>query len=82
MSCGSGQGFFLAGGHFLLDGDVRILLGLLPPVVLLHGNREKEAMRWHIERLSEELRVAKPGGALIAQQNRVQHAGFSCFGFI
>ncbi len=68
MSCGSGQGFFLAGGHFLLDGEVRILLSLLPPIVLPHGNREKEAMRWHIERLSEELRVSKPGGALIAQQ--------------
>ena len=68
VSCGSGEGFFLAGGHFLLDGDARVLLGLLPPIVSLHGHREKEAMRWHIERLAEELRVPKPGGALIAQQ--------------
>ena len=68
VSCGAGAGFFLAGGHFLLDGDARILLGLLPPIVSLHGHREKEAMRWHIERLAEELRLPQPGGALIAQQ--------------
>ncbi len=68
ISCGSGEGFFLVGGHFLLDGDAHILLSLLPPIVSLHGDREKEAMRWHIERLGEELRVPKPGGALIAQQ--------------
>ncbi len=68
VSCGSGEGFFLVGGHFLLDGDAHILLGLLPSIVSLQGDREKEAMRWHIERLGEELRVPKPGGALIAQQ--------------
>ena len=68
VSCGSGEGFFLAGGHFLLEGDARILLNLHPPMVLLHGDGEKEAMRWHIERLAEELRVPKPGGSLIAQQ--------------
>ena len=68
ISCGLGEEFFLVGGHFLLDGDARILLGLLPPVVSLKGDREKEGMRWHIERLGEELRAPKPGGALIAQQ--------------
>ena len=60
---------FLAGGHFALTGGhADILLGGLPPIVHIRKDSDKAAMRWSIERMMEELRDPRPGGALVAQQ--------------
>ncbi len=59
----------LAGGHFLLGGDpADLLLGFLPPVVLLHAEDEKAAMRWSLEQVWAELREEKLGGSFLVQQ--------------
>jgi len=57
------------GGHFAFEGrHAEILLGMLPPIVLLREAADKAAMRWSVERLMQELREPQPGGTLIAQQ--------------
>ena len=57
------------GGHFAFEGrHAEILLGMLPPIVLLREASDKAAMRWSVERLMQELREPQPGGTLIAQQ--------------
>ena len=64
---GGGKCFGL-GAHFALSSDAGMLLGLLPPVVHLASQTDREAMRWALERMRMELREPKPGGALIARQ--------------
>jgi AraC-like DNA-binding protein len=60
---------FIAGGHFAFSGDhACILLGVLPPIVHLRKESDKEALRWSLERMRQELRDPKPGGILVAQQ--------------
>jgi AraC-like DNA-binding protein len=56
------------GGHFALDGDASILLGVLPPIVHLSAESDRAAMRWSLERMMYELRDPQPGGSLVAQQ--------------
>lgn len=59
----------IVGGHFILTGShAGILLNSLPPIVHIRKESDKEAMRWSLERLREELRNPQPGGSLIAQQ--------------
>lgn len=63
------EGNYLVGGHFLLTGDhADILLKFLPPIVHIQKESDKEAMRWSLERIKEELRDPQPGGSLIAEQ--------------
>jgi AraC-like DNA-binding protein len=58
----------IVGGHFLLTGSqADILLGVLPPIVHLHAESDKAALRWSLERMREELREQRPGGVLVAQ---------------
>jgi AraC-like DNA-binding protein len=65
---GGGE-LFIAGGHFAFAGEsAGILLGVLPPIVHLRKDSDKEAMRWSLERMQEELRDPQPGGILVAQQ--------------
>ncbi len=62
-------GRYIAGGHFILTGPhADILLKSLPPIVHIRKESDKEAMRWSLERMKEELRDPRPGGSLIAQQ--------------
>jgi AraC-like DNA-binding protein len=62
-------GCHLFGGHFAFTGGhADILLGALPHIVHIRKESDKAAMRWSLERMKEELREPKPGGALIAQQ--------------
>lgn len=65
----NGGGEILAvGGHFILAGDqAELLLSMLPPVVHLHSEADKEALRWSVERICRELRDPQPGGFLVAQ---------------
>lgn len=62
----------LIGGHFLLAGRAaQMLLGTLPQVMHIRKTVDKEAMRWALERLSQEVREPQPGSELI-----VQHLAF------
>jgi len=65
----TGDGRFLAGGHFVLAGShARLILDALPPIVHIRGEADRSLMRWSLERLREELAAPKPGSSLIAQQ--------------
>lgn len=60
---------YIVGGHFALAGShARMLLQSLPPIVHIRRESDKAAMRWSLERMREELREPRPGGALITQQ--------------
>lgn len=64
-----GGRFSCVGGYFTLSGsDASVLLGLLPPAVLVHAEADKAVLRWCIERMRQELRDPQPGGSLVAQQ--------------
>lgn len=57
------------GGHFTLAGQhAHFLLNMLPPIVHLRAQADKDALRWSMERMMRELRSPRPGAALIAQQ--------------
>ncbi len=69
VSRGGEGSCFIAGGHFLLDGShAEMLLCGLPPIVHIRKESDREAMRWSLERMKEELRNPQPGGVLVAQQ--------------
>jgi len=64
-----GGDLFIAGGHFALSGDhAGVLLGVLPPIVHIRKESDKDLLRWALERMRQELREPQPGGILIAQQ--------------
>lgn len=64
-----GNKMLMAGGHFVLTGNhVDVLLQSLPPIVHIQKESDKAAMRWSLERMSEELHNPQPGAALIVQQ--------------
>jgi transcriptional regulator GlxA family with amidase domain len=44
------------------------MLGSLPPVVHLHSEEEKSAVRWSLERMRDELRNERLGSFLVVQQ--------------
>lgn len=58
----------LVGGHFTLAGDhASMLLGILPPIVLIRDQSDQAALRWCVERLMKELRDPQPGSRLATQ---------------
>ena len=62
---GGGGDFFMTGSRFLLSGPAsEILLGSLPPVIVLRQGSQQEAVRWSLDRIAEELRDPRPGSAL------------------
>jgi AraC-like DNA-binding protein len=64
-----GGDFFSVGGHFALAGpEADVLLGMLPPIVCVHKEADKEVLRWCLDRMRQELREPQPGGFLVAQQ--------------
>ncbi len=64
-----GGNCFIAGGHFTLTGSQAwILLDVLPPIVHIRREADKAAMRWSLERMSQELREPRPGSFLVVQQ--------------
>lgn len=66
---GGGGGCFGVGGFFALDGaHVDILLEMLPPIVHIRREADRQALRWSIERMMHELRDPEPGGFLVLQQ--------------
>ena len=68
VAASPGDDFFLLGSYFALDGDGRFLLDVLPPIVKVDNDMQRESMRWAVERLQREMRDPQPGGILIAQQ--------------
>jgi AraC-like DNA-binding protein len=60
---------FLVGGFFTLTGpNAGSLLQILPPIVHLRSEQDKEELRWCLNRMRQEIREPRPGGALLAQQ--------------
>jgi AraC-like DNA-binding protein len=63
-----GGDFLSVGGRFALAGShAAILLDGLPPIVHLHSEADRAALRWSIERLRQELSDPRPGGFLVAE---------------
>ncbi|MFC4732255.1 AraC family transcriptional regulator [Salipiger abyssi] len=59
-----GGDFFMTSSRFLISGTVaETLLSTIPPVVLVRSDKEREAVRWSVERIAEELRNPQPGSA-------------------
>jgi len=68
LTYNGGGDFFIVGSRFSVSGDyAALLLSALPPVVHLRYASDKEAMRWSVERMMQELREKQPGGILMAQ---------------
>jgi AraC-like DNA-binding protein len=67
--CWKGGGACLAlSALFTFAGDDAILLlGVLPPLVHIHKQAEREAMRWYLERMMKVIREPQPGGLLLAE---------------
>ena len=64
-----GGGVTVLGGHFQLAGpQAEMLLGMLPPIVHLQSETDRETLRWAFDRMRQELIDPKPGGFLIVQQ--------------
>ena len=63
-----GGGVLLVGSRVKVDGrHAEALLRTLSPIMHLRGATDQAALRWSIELMMQELREARPGGALIAQ---------------
>jgi AraC-like DNA-binding protein len=63
------HGVTVLGGHFQLAGPhLEVLLGVLPPIVHLRTESERETLRWAFDRMRQELSDSKPGSFLIIQQ--------------
>lgn len=63
-----GGDFFLVGSRFGVSGaHADILMGMLPPIVHIHGESEQAALRWSVERMMQELQAPQAGSSLVAQ---------------
>ena len=63
-----GGSFFCVGGHFALSGEqAAMLLAILPPIVHIRREADKDVLRWTLDRMRQELREPQPGGFLVAQ---------------
>ncbi|NUB45007.1 AraC family transcriptional regulator [Fertoebacter nigrum] len=62
---GGGGDFFMASSRFLLSGTIGdMLLRGLPAVLVIRSEPEFAALQWSLNRIAQELREPKPGGAL------------------
>lgn len=62
-------GVTVLGGHFQLAGpQAEMLLGMLPPILHLQSETDRETLRWAFDRMRQELADLKPGSFLILQQ--------------
>jgi AraC-like DNA-binding protein len=68
VTVNEGGDFSLVGSRFAVSGDhADMLLRLLPPIVHIRKEADQTALHWSIDRMMEELRSSRPGGALVAQ---------------
>jgi AraC-like DNA-binding protein len=64
----SGGETLILGGHFAFSGThADVLLGAMPPIAHLSEVKDKEELRWALDRMRRELVDARPGGILVAQ---------------
>ncbi len=69
VTLNGGGGVTVLGGHFRIAGpQAEMLLDMLPPIVCLQSEADRETLRWAFERMRQELADPKPGSFLIAQQ--------------
>ena len=69
ISYNGGGDYFSIGGYFhLVDTHANVLLGVLPPLVLIRKESDKKVLRWCLDRMRQELREPQPGGAIVGQQ--------------
>ncbi len=68
IAASPGDSFFLLGSYFALEGDGRFLLDVLPPIAKVGDDKQRESLRWAVERLVREMQDPQPGGTLVAQQ--------------
>src|SRR5690606_5890651 len=63
-----GGNFMFVSSRFSLEGNpADLLLRVLPPIVHIRHQSGREALRWSVERMMQELRDPRPGGFLILQ---------------
>jgi AraC-like DNA-binding protein len=67
--CWNGGGACLAlSALFTFEGDgLSLLLTVLPPLVHIRKQADREAMRWYLERMMKVIREPQPGGSLLAE---------------
>lgn len=54
------------GGHFAFCGEhTEMLLGAMPPILRLREQRDKEGLRWALDRMRCELMARRPGSTLV-----------------
>jgi AraC-like DNA-binding protein len=59
---------FLIGGRFSFEDDAKLLLGGLPPVVVVSGNSGQAAiLRWALQQLAHEFGTSSPGASLMVR---------------
>lgn len=62
---GGGGEFFMTGSRFLLSGPAAaLLLRSLPAAIVIRQGPQQGAVQWSLNRIAEELRDPRPGGAL------------------
>ncbi|AOK29744.1 MULTISPECIES: AraC family transcriptional regulator [Burkholderia] len=60
---------FLIGGRFSYEDGAQLLLGGLPPVVVVNGQSEQAAvLRWALQQLAREFGASLPGASLMISQ--------------
>jgi AraC-like DNA-binding protein len=60
---------YIAGGQFALTGGhPETFLHSLPPIIHIHSESGRAAMKWSLERIREELHDQQPGGSWMVQQ--------------
>ena len=68
VTCNGGGSLFLVGSYFALDGrQAGALLKMLPPVVHFRQEADKAALRWCVERMTQEAHERQPGSTLMSQ---------------
>jgi AraC-like DNA-binding protein len=66
---GDGSDCFGIAGYFDIAGEnADLLLSMLPPVVHIREESDKQVLRWCLERMRKELQDPQPGTSLAAQQ--------------
>lgn len=66
---GEAQETFLTGGAFSFPEEAKIVLGVLPPLVVIRSASESApVLQWSLRRFAHELVSSLPGSALMARQ--------------
>jgi AraC-like DNA-binding protein len=64
-----GGDVFMVGSRFEVNNrHAEVLLRTMPPLIQVETSGDRARLRWSIELMMEELREARPGWALVAQQ--------------